>query len=293
MKDIEQVFSNDKGPEGLAQELSLYRNYGFSLGDLPAGRRVTIWHGLTDNIVPPAMAWKMVQAFPDAEAHFLPGGHFMAIDAAGLIIDRLGQQLDGRLILRFSREFLSHMHAIAPYCESEGVRCCRSVRFASRSRTASMNFLGTSERFGRQNLQFSANPIIRCGRIPSCQMGHARIRPLIPDLPGVRPLLWIASPSLTCTCRSTPLTPSSSTPRAISTAIVTTDIATFTEARDAALSSIEIMLDEEDYDGEDHREELERMLGHLESSSSYEELERHAAHRRLVARLDPARSAAA
>ena len=68
---------------------------------------------------------------------------------------------------------------------------------------------------------------------------------------------------------------------------------TYTEARDAALSSIEIMLDEEDYDGEDHREELERMLGHLESSSSQEELERHAAHRRLVARFDPARSAAA
>ena len=94
MKDIEQVFSNEKGAESMAQELSLYRNYGFSLGDLPAGRRVTIWHGLTDNIVPPAMAWKMVQALPDAEAHLLPGGHFMAIDASGQIIDRLGQQLD-------------------------------------------------------------------------------------------------------------------------------------------------------------------------------------------------------
>jgi len=69
--------------------------------------------------------------------------------------------------------------------------------------------------------------------------------------------------------------------------------ASFTEARDAALSSIEIMLDEEDYDGEDHREELERMLGHLEAASCQEELERHAVHRRLVARFDPARSAAA
>ena len=39
------------------------------------------------------MAWKMVQALPNAEAHFLPGGHFMAIDAAGLIVARLGQQL--------------------------------------------------------------------------------------------------------------------------------------------------------------------------------------------------------
>jgi hypothetical protein len=69
--------------------------------------------------------------------------------------------------------------------------------------------------------------------------------------------------------------------------------ATFTEARDAALSSIEIMLDEGDYDGEDHREELERMLGHLESASAIEDLELQAAHRRLLDRLDPARPAAA
>jgi pimeloyl-ACP methyl ester carboxylesterase len=93
MKDLHQVFANVNGPEGLAQELSLYRNYGFALGDLPTNHRITIWHGLTDNIVPPAMAWKMVQALPNAEAHFLPGGHFMAIETAGLIVARLGQQL--------------------------------------------------------------------------------------------------------------------------------------------------------------------------------------------------------
>jgi hypothetical protein len=69
--------------------------------------------------------------------------------------------------------------------------------------------------------------------------------------------------------------------------------ATFTEARDAALSSIEIMLDEEDYDGEDHREELEQMLGVLESASTFEDLESHAVYRRFLDRLDPARSAAA
>ncbi len=94
LKDIDEVFANPSGPEGLAQELSLYRNHGFSLGDLPASRRITIWHGLTDNIVPPAMAWRMVQALPNAEAHLLPGGHFMAIDAAGLIIARLVQHLE-------------------------------------------------------------------------------------------------------------------------------------------------------------------------------------------------------
>jgi pimeloyl-ACP methyl ester carboxylesterase len=94
LKDIDQVFSNADGAEGLAQELTLYRNYGFALEDLPSSRRITIWHGLTDNIVPPAMAWTMVQALPNAEAHLLPGGHFMAIGAAGLIIARLMQQLE-------------------------------------------------------------------------------------------------------------------------------------------------------------------------------------------------------
>ncbi len=93
LKDLHQVFAHANGPEGLAQELSLYRNYGFALDDLPKTHRVTIWHGLTDNIVPPAMAWKMVQAVPNAEAHFLPGGHFMAIETAGLIVARLMQQL--------------------------------------------------------------------------------------------------------------------------------------------------------------------------------------------------------
>jgi hypothetical protein len=69
--------------------------------------------------------------------------------------------------------------------------------------------------------------------------------------------------------------------------------ASFTEARDAAQSSIEIMLDEADYDGEDHREELERMLGLLDSSSSYEELERHPEYQRILERADPVRSFAA
>jgi hypothetical protein len=63
--------------------------------------------------------------------------------------------------------------------------------------------------------------------------------------------------------------------------------ASFIEARDAALSSIEIMLDEADYDGDDHRSELEQMLGLLDSSSSYDELERHPEYRRIIERLDP------
>jgi hypothetical protein len=69
--------------------------------------------------------------------------------------------------------------------------------------------------------------------------------------------------------------------------------ATFVEARDAALSSIEIMLDEADYDGEDHREELERMHALLEAATTIEDLEVHTVHRRLLDRLGSPRTAAA
>jgi hypothetical protein len=61
----------------------------------------------------------------------------------------------------------------------------------------------------------------------------------------------------------------------------------FTEARDAALSSIEIMLDERDYDGDDHRSELEQMLKALEASSSYEDLRDRPAYQRIVKQLGP------
>ncbi len=69
--------------------------------------------------------------------------------------------------------------------------------------------------------------------------------------------------------------------------------ALFTDARNAALSSIEIMLDEADYDGDDHRAELEQMLGLLESSSTFEDLETHSDYLRMIEKLDPVRSFAA
>ena len=69
--------------------------------------------------------------------------------------------------------------------------------------------------------------------------------------------------------------------------------ATFTEARDAALSSIEIMLDEADYDGDDHRVELEQMRGMLDSSTTYEELQRDPEYTRIIERLGPVRLFAA
>ena len=94
LRDLHQVFTEGQGPETFAQELRLYRNYGFSLTDLPADLRVTLWHGLADSIVPPAMTWMMAQAIPNCEAHFVPGGHFVAIEISEQIIRRLRQQLD-------------------------------------------------------------------------------------------------------------------------------------------------------------------------------------------------------
>ena len=94
MKDLHQVFTEGRGPETLSQELTIYRNYGLSLRDLPADKRIILWHGLSDNIVPPAMAWKMTRALPNAESHFVPGGHFVAVEIADRIIARLRQSLD-------------------------------------------------------------------------------------------------------------------------------------------------------------------------------------------------------
>jgi hypothetical protein len=68
---------------------------------------------------------------------------------------------------------------------------------------------------------------------------------------------------------------------------------TFESARDAALTSIEVMLDEADYDGEDHLEELERMHALLESSPSILDLERQPNYQWFLNRLAAGRSVAA
>jgi pimeloyl-ACP methyl ester carboxylesterase len=93
LRDLQQVFIDGSGPETFAQELRLYRNYGFSPADLPRESHVTLWQGLDDIIVPPAMAWKMARALPRCEAHFVPGGHFVAISISDQIIARLKQHL--------------------------------------------------------------------------------------------------------------------------------------------------------------------------------------------------------
>jgi hypothetical protein len=64
--------------------------------------------------------------------------------------------------------------------------------------------------------------------------------------------------------------------------------ATFTEARDAALSCIEVMLHEGDYDDEEHRDELELMLGLLETASSFDEIEESPGYLTFLRRLEPA-----
>jgi pimeloyl-ACP methyl ester carboxylesterase len=94
LRDLEQVFTVGQGPDTFAQDLYLYRNHGFSLEDLPEAPCVTLWHGLDDIIVPPAMAWSMTTALPRCESHFVPGGHFVAIEISGLIVDRLMQKLE-------------------------------------------------------------------------------------------------------------------------------------------------------------------------------------------------------
>jgi pimeloyl-ACP methyl ester carboxylesterase len=95
--DMHQVFTEGNAPEGLAQEVRFFRNYGFALRDLPPERRVTLWQGLCDVIVPPAMAWTMVRHLPNAEMHLVPGGHFMAVDMADQMVARLRQLLDDRV----------------------------------------------------------------------------------------------------------------------------------------------------------------------------------------------------
>ena len=63
--------------------------------------------------------------------------------------------------------------------------------------------------------------------------------------------------------------------------------ATFTEARDAALSCVELLLGEGDYDGDDHRAELERMQSLLESAATFDDLADQTDYRWFLDRLEP------
>ena len=63
--------------------------------------------------------------------------------------------------------------------------------------------------------------------------------------------------------------------------------ATFAAARDAALSCVELLLDEGDYDGDDHREELERMRSLLESAETFTDLTDQAEYLWFLDRIEP------
>ena len=63
--------------------------------------------------------------------------------------------------------------------------------------------------------------------------------------------------------------------------------ATFAEARDAALSCVELLLGEGDYDGDDHRAELERMQTLLEGATTFDDLADHPDYRWFLDRIEP------
>jgi hypothetical protein len=65
---------------------------------------VTLWQGLDDIIVPPAMAWEMTRVLPCCESHFVPGAHFVAIAISGRIIERLKQQLEASGVCHRTRK---------------------------------------------------------------------------------------------------------------------------------------------------------------------------------------------
>ena len=94
VQDLRQVFVEGVGPDGLVQEVLGFRNFGLPLDALPGNRCVSLWHGLSDDLVPPAMAYQMALRLPNCEAHFVPGGHFVAVEIAGQIVTRLRQLLD-------------------------------------------------------------------------------------------------------------------------------------------------------------------------------------------------------
>ncbi len=68
-----------QGGRGAAWEFTLLaRPWDFRLEEVPAP--VRIWHGLADNIVPPAMARRLAAALPHSEPHYLPDeGHFSLV----------------------------------------------------------------------------------------------------------------------------------------------------------------------------------------------------------------------
>jgi pimeloyl-ACP methyl ester carboxylesterase len=94
MQDLRQVFIDGDGPESLANELVVFRAFRVDPARLPADRRVMVWHGLDDDLVPPSMAYAFARRLPNCEAHLVPGGHFVAIEVADQVLRRLQEVLE-------------------------------------------------------------------------------------------------------------------------------------------------------------------------------------------------------
>jgi pimeloyl-ACP methyl ester carboxylesterase len=91
--DLEEVLVRGQGAAGLVRELRLYFRWGFRLEDLPPDRKVLLWHGDDDPLVPPPMMAAMARRLPNAQAHRAPGGHFMVLDILDEVMSRARDEL--------------------------------------------------------------------------------------------------------------------------------------------------------------------------------------------------------
>jgi pimeloyl-ACP methyl ester carboxylesterase len=88
--DLEELLVRGQGAENLIQEIQLYFRWGFRLDDLPRDRKVLLWHGGGDTLVPPAMSHYVARRLGrSAETRILPGGHLMVLDALDEILKRV------------------------------------------------------------------------------------------------------------------------------------------------------------------------------------------------------------
>ena len=76
----------------MAADLLRYsRPWGFDLKEVTT--TVHLWHGEQDPKIPITTARQLAARLPDCRAHFGPGGHLMACDHAGEILDTLTSAL--------------------------------------------------------------------------------------------------------------------------------------------------------------------------------------------------------
>lgn len=77
----------EHGPEGPAQDFSLIgRPWGFSLAEITVP--TTVWHGLADTYVPPAMGAYIAKTVPGAVYRTFPGsGHLLVLERIEEILD--------------------------------------------------------------------------------------------------------------------------------------------------------------------------------------------------------------